>query len=53
MSRNSKFLVSKHIKVMEFFQKPKTFLNRGIRHNKNYMQGPNSKNTNIKNGGSP
>ena len=32
---------------------PKTFLNKGTKHKKNYMKGLNSKNKNIKGGGSP
>ena len=31
----------------------KTFLNKGTKHKKNYMEGLNSKNKNIKGGGSP
>ena len=33
-------------------KKPKTFLNKGTKHKKNYMEGLNSKNKNIKVGGS-
>ena len=44
-------LVKKHIKVLELLKNPKTFLNKGTRHIKNYMEGLNSKN--IKSGGSP
>ena len=47
--KNSKFLVLKYIKVLEFL---KIFLNKGTKHNKNYMEGLNSKNKNIKDGGS-
>ena len=34
-------------------KKTKTFLNKGTKHNKNYMEGLNSKNKYIKGGGSP
>ena len=34
-------------------RKLKIFLNKGIKHKKNYMEGLNSKNKNIKDGGSP
>ena len=49
--KKSKFLVSKYIKVLEL-KKTKTFLNKGTKHLKNYI-GLNSKNKNIKGGGSP
>ena len=39
-------------KVLEFFQIPKTFLNKGTKHKKNYMEGINSTKKNIKVGGS-
>ena len=39
--KNSKFLVSKYIKVLEFLKNPKTFLNKGTKHKKNYMEGLN------------
>ena len=38
--------------MLEFLKNPKTFLDKGTKH-KNYMKGPNSKNKNIKVGGSP
>ena len=50
--KNSKFFVWKYIKVLEFCKKPKTFLNKGTKHKKNYMESLNSKNWNIKGGGS-
>ena len=52
--RNSKFLILKHIKVLEL-KKNKIFLNKGTKHTKKYMEGLNSKNYNkhIKSGGSP
>ena len=50
--KNSKFLVSKYIKVPEFKTKPKTFLRKGIKHKKNDMEGLNSKNKNIEGSGS-
>ena len=40
-------------KGVEILKKPKTFLNEGTKHKKNYMEGLNSKNKNIKGGGSP
>ena len=43
MSKNSKFLVWKYIKVLEFKEKTKTFPNNGIKHKKYYMEGLNSK----------
>ena len=43
----------KYIKVLEFKnKKPKAFLNKGTRHGKNYKEGLNSKNKNIKGRGS-
>ena len=33
-------------------KKPKTFLSKGTKHKNNYMEGLNSKNKNIKSGGS-
>ena len=50
MPRN---LVLKHIKGMEFWKNPKTFLNKSTKPKKNYTEGLNSKNKNIKCGGSP
>ena len=38
--------------VLEFLKNAKTFLNKGTKHKKNYIEGPNSKNKNIKGGGS-
>ena len=35
------------------FKTAKTFLNKGTQHKKNYMEGLNSENKNIKGGGSP
>ena len=49
--KNSKFLVEKYIKVLEFLKIPKTFLNKGTKYKINYMKGLNSKNKNIKGGG--
>ena len=40
-------------KVPEFLKPPKTFLNKGTKHEKNYMEGINSQNINIKGGESP
>ena len=40
-------------KGARIFKKPKTFLNKGTKHLKNYMEGLNSKNKNIKGDGSP
>ena len=37
---------------MEFEEKPKTFLNKGTKHKQKYI-GLNTKNKNIKGGGSP
>ena len=50
---NPKFLIWIYIKVLEFLKNLKTFLNKGTKHKKNYMEGLNSKNKNIKGGGSP
>ena len=36
-----------------FFKIPKTFLNKATKHKKNYIEGLNSKNKNIKGSGSP
>ena len=41
------------MKVLEVLKRPKTFLNKGTKHLKNYMEGLNSKNKNMKGGGSP
>ena len=35
--KNSKFLVKKYIKVLEYLKNPKTFLNKGTKHKKNCM----------------
>ena len=43
---NLKFLVLKYIKVPKFLKKNKTFLNKGTKHTKIYMEGLNSKNKN-------
>ena len=45
--KNSKFLVYKYIKVLDFSKKPITLLNKGTKHKKNYVEGLNSKNKNI------
>ena len=50
--KNSKFLVSKYIKVLGFSKKSKTFLNNGPKYKINYMESLKSKNKNIKGGGS-
>ena len=50
--KNSKCFVEKYIKVLEFIKKTRIFLNKGIKHKKTYMEGVNSKNKNIKCGGS-
>ena len=52
-SKKLKFLFLKYIKVLKFKKIPKTFLNKGTKHKNNYMGGLNSKNKNIKDGGSP
>ena len=49
--KNSKILVWKYIKVLEL-KKNQAFLNKGTNHKKNYMEGLNFKNKNIKGGGS-
>ena len=46
MPKNSKFLVLKYIKVLEFLKKPKTFLNKDTKHKINYMEDLNSTNEN-------
>ena len=38
--------------MLQFEEKTKTFLNKGTQHQKNDMEGLNSKNKNIKDGGS-
>ena len=39
--------------MLEFKKKTKSFLNKGTKNKKNYMEVLNSKNKNIKGGGSP
>ena len=51
--KNSKFLVWKYIKVLGFLKTIKTFLRKGTKHKKYYMEGLNSKNKNVKGGGFP
>ena len=55
--KNPQFLVPIYIKVLKFLINPKTFLYKGTKHKKNYMEGLNSKfknkNKNIEGGGSP
>ena len=50
---SSKFIVLKYLKVLEFLKNPKAFLNKGTKHKKKYIKRLNSKNNNIKGGGSP
>ena len=51
--KNSKFLVLKYIKVLEFLKNSETFLNKGTKlKEKNHMEGINSKNKNMDPGGS-
>ena len=38
--------------MLDFLRTPKAFLNKGTKHKKNCMEGLNSKNKNIKCGGS-
>ena len=53
--------MDKKLKIFSFeihkgariWRKPKTYLNKGSKHKKNYMEGLNSKNKNIQGGGSP
>ena len=45
---NSKFLLQKYIKVLKFSKKFKTFINKGTKHEKNYIESLNPKNKNIK-----
>ena len=54
ITRAKKIITKFFIKVLEFSKNPKTFLNNGTKHNKNYMKGLTSKNENknIKGGGS-
>ena len=53
MPKRLKILSLKIYKLPGIKKKLKTFLNKGIKHKKNYMEGLNSKNKNIKGGGSP
>ena len=53
MSQKLKIFSLKIHKGAGIFKKPKKFLNKGTKHKKNYMEGLNSKNKNIKDGGSP
>ena len=39
--------------MLEFFKKPKNFLNKGTKNKKTYMEGLNWRNKNIKGGGFP
>ena len=39
--------------MLELLNKHKTFLGKGTKHKKNYIEGLNSKNKNIKGGKSP
>ena len=39
--------------MLEFLKNPKTFLNKDTKHKKINMENPDSKNKNIKGGGSP
>ena len=47
------FSLKIHKRVGFYRKKTKTFLNKGTKHKKNYMEGLNSKNKYIKGGGSP
>ena len=42
-----------HKGAVIYKKKPKTFLNKGIKHKQFYMEGHNSNKKNIKGGGSP
>ena len=65
VKRQKSYSKSKNVKIMPeifslkihkdagTFKQPKTFLNKGTNHKKNYMEGLNSNNKNIKGGGSP
>ena len=53
MPKKLKIFSLKIHKGAGIFKKPKTFLNKGTKHTKNDMEGLNSKNKNIKGGGSP
>ena len=53
MSKKLNIFILKIHKDAGIWKKPKTFLNKGTKHKKNNMEGLNSKNKNIKDGGSP
>ena len=53
MPKKLKIFSLKIHKGAGILKKTKTFLNKGIKYQKNYMEGLNSKNKNIKGGGSP
>ena len=53
MPKKLKIFNLKINKGARIFKTPKTFLNKGTIHLKNYMEGLNSKNKNIKGHGSP
>ena len=50
MPKKIKFFFIKIHKGAGIFKKPKTFLNKGTKHKKNYMECLNSKNKNMKDG---
>ena len=45
--KNSTFSLYNYIKVLEFLKTLKTFLNKGTKHKKNYMEGLYSKNCHV------
>ena len=53
MPKRLKIFSLKIHKVAGILKNPKTCLNKCTEHKKNYMEGLNSKNKNIKCGGSP
>ena len=53
MTKKLKIFSLKIHEAAVIFKIPKTILNKGNKHKKNYMEGLNSKNKNIKGGGSP
>ena len=53
MPKKLKIFSLKIHKGAGIFKNPKIFLNNGTKHNKNDMEGLNSKNKNIKDGGFP
>ena len=53
MTKKLKIFSFKIHKGAGILKKPKTFVNKGTKHNENYMEGLNSKNKNIKDGGYP